>query len=219
MASSRVSEAGTEVSASWAFTGGAEKNLPPSVDILGPGVWPVGGSRAWTMASCHPGPLETSSGTHTCFWEETGTPRPQRLWVWNLRRCGVAGSWWSRWNGRLEGTAGCGLHERPAGSFSAGSEALPIPQVVLIISGNLSFLNWLTIVPSVACFDDATLGFLFPSGPGGLKDQVLKMQKEKARGAQPTLRYGGWIPAGVNTWPYPRAQHSRPGRCWPIFSE
>ncbi|XP_074179191.1 lipase maturation factor 1 [Rhinolophus sinicus] len=63
-------------------------------------------------------------------------------------------------------------------------------QVVLIISGNLSFLNWLTIVPSVACFDDATLGFLFPSGPGGLKDQVLKMQKEKARGAQPTLRYG-----------------------------
>ncbi|XP_032957081.1 lipase maturation factor 1 [Rhinolophus ferrumequinum] len=71
-------------------------------------------------------------------------------------------------------------------------------QVVLIISGNLSFLNWLTIVPSVACFDDATLGFLFPSGPGGLKDQVLKMQKEKARGAQPTLRYGRVVRQVVN---------------------
>jgi hypothetical protein len=27
-------------------------------------------------------------------------------------------------------------------------------QVILIISGNLSFLNWLTIVPCLACFDD-----------------------------------------------------------------
>src|SRR5579862_821879 len=27
-------------------------------------------------------------------------------------------------------------------------------QLVLIISGNLSFLNWLTIVPALACFDD-----------------------------------------------------------------
>uniref|UniRef100_A0A8C9BUU4 Lipase maturation factor n=1 Tax=Phocoena sinus TaxID=42100 RepID=A0A8C9BUU4_PHOSS len=57
-------------------------------------------------------------------------------------------------------------------------------QMVLIISGNLSFLNWLTIVPSLACFDDATLGFLFPSGPGSLKDQVLRMQEEEARGAR-----------------------------------
>lgn len=67
----------------------------------------------------------------------------------------------------------------------------PSLQVVLIISGNLSFLNWLTIVPSIACFDDATLGFLFPSGPGGLKDQVLKMQKKEGQGVQPMPRYGG----------------------------
>jgi hypothetical protein len=30
-------------------------------------------------------------------------------------------------------------------------------QVTLIASGNLSFLNWLTIVPALACFDDAAL--------------------------------------------------------------
>jgi len=27
-------------------------------------------------------------------------------------------------------------------------------QIILILSGNLSFLNWLTIVPALACFDD-----------------------------------------------------------------
>jgi hypothetical protein len=36
-------------------------------------------------------------------------------------------------------------------------------QVILIISGNLSFLNWLTIVPALACFDDRFLAPLFPS--------------------------------------------------------
>jgi hypothetical protein len=35
-------------------------------------------------------------------------------------------------------------------------------QVSLIVSGNLSFLNWLTIVPALACFDDAFLGRLLP---------------------------------------------------------
>src|SRR5262245_1724876 len=35
-------------------------------------------------------------------------------------------------------------------------------QVTLIVSGNLSFLNWLTIVPALACFDDAFLARLLP---------------------------------------------------------
>ncbi|XP_036680706.1 lipase maturation factor 1 isoform X3 [Balaenoptera musculus] len=72
-------------------------------------------------------------------------------------------------------------------------------QMVLIISGNLSFLNWLTIVPSLACFDDATLGFLFPSRPGCLKDQVLRMQEEEARGARaPRTRAGSVARHTVN---------------------
>ncbi len=37
-------------------------------------------------------------------------------------------------------------------------------QVILIVSGNLSFLNWLTIVPILACFDDSLLRRLLP-GP------------------------------------------------------
>jgi len=35
-------------------------------------------------------------------------------------------------------------------------------QVMLILSGNLSFLNWLTIIPALACFDDAFLAKCLP---------------------------------------------------------
>lgn len=57
-------------------------------------------------------------------------------------------------------------------------------QVVLILSGNLSFLNWLTIVPSLACFDDKSLAFLFRSG-GGAKKTVLEIQAEDKAGHPP----------------------------------
>jgi hypothetical protein len=36
-------------------------------------------------------------------------------------------------------------------------------QATLILSGNLSFLNWLTIVPAIACFDDAALRAVCPA--------------------------------------------------------
>jgi hypothetical protein len=36
-------------------------------------------------------------------------------------------------------------------------------QLFLIASGNLSFLNWLTLVPILACFDDAFLARLLPA--------------------------------------------------------
>jgi hypothetical protein len=35
-------------------------------------------------------------------------------------------------------------------------------QLTLIFSGNLSFLNWLTILPALACFDDSFLSRLLP---------------------------------------------------------
>uniref|UniRef100_A0A8C3AW86 Lipase maturation factor n=1 Tax=Cyclopterus lumpus TaxID=8103 RepID=A0A8C3AW86_CYCLU len=57
-------------------------------------------------------------------------------------------------------------------------------QVVLIVSGNLSFLNWLTIVPSLASFDDAALAFLFNSR-GGAKKAALEMQNEDSAGRTP----------------------------------
>ncbi|XP_054036200.1 lipase maturation factor 1 [Dryobates pubescens] len=53
-------------------------------------------------------------------------------------------------------------------------------QVLLILSGNLSFLNWLTIIPSLACFDDRSLGFLFSRSPGGLRQRLARMQLRQA---------------------------------------
>lgn len=35
-------------------------------------------------------------------------------------------------------------------------------QCVLISSGNLAFLNWLTILPAIMSFDDYSWAFLFP---------------------------------------------------------
>lgn len=35
-------------------------------------------------------------------------------------------------------------------------------QLVLILSGNLSFLNWLTIIPALACFDDSFWARILP---------------------------------------------------------
>ncbi|XP_033988773.1 LOW QUALITY PROTEIN: lipase maturation factor 1 [Trematomus bernacchii] len=70
-------------------------------------------------------------------------------------------------------------------------------QAVLITSGNLSFLNWLTIVPSLACFDDAALGFLF-SSKSGAKKAVLEIQKEEAAGRTPKPSKGMFIRRVVN---------------------
>ena len=35
-------------------------------------------------------------------------------------------------------------------------------QIVIILGGNLSFLNWLTILPALACFDDRVWSKIFP---------------------------------------------------------
>lgn len=114
-------------------------------------------------------------------------------------------------------TPSSGRGSCPGSLRSLGLRHCSILQVVLIVSGNLSFLNWLTIVPSVACFDDAALGLLFPSGPGSLKDRVLKMQKEGAREARPTLTYGGWAPGPWTDGLYSRTQESWSWRGWPIL--
>ena len=65
-------------------------------------------------------------------------------------------------------------------------------QLVLIASGNLSFLNWLTIVPALACFDDSFWSKLLPAG-------LVRRAQAAAAGAQPsrsTLR-AAWVVAAM----------------------
>ncbi|NVB82263.1 MAG: lipase maturation factor family protein [Kofleriaceae bacterium] len=65
-------------------------------------------------------------------------------------------------------------------------------QIVLILSGNLAFLNWLTLVPVLACFDDDFLLRLLPGRPREwLKRRLAPVPKRDGR----ILRIG--IPIAV----------------------
>lgn len=68
-------------------------------------------------------------------------------------------------------------------------------QVVLIISGNLSFLNWLTILPSLACLDDKFFSFLFSEET---QKSVRKIQREDRLGVGPTPTIGVYIRKVMN---------------------
>jgi Lipase maturation factor len=52
-------------------------------------------------------------------------------------------------------------------------------QITLILSGNLSFLNWLTIVPALACFDDGFWSKLLP-------DSLVRKAKAASQIAEPS---------------------------------
>jgi len=53
-------------------------------------------------------------------------------------------------------------------------------QFVLILSGNLSFLNWLTIIPALACFDDGFWSRLLPK-PLVRKAKYAEEHSEKSK--------------------------------------
>ena len=71
-------------------------------------------------------------------------------------------------------------------------------QVILIISGNLSFLNWLTILPSLMCFDDKSLAFLFSSSSA--KKEVIKIQQLHKTGAPGSMPTWGIIIHYINVF-------------------
>jgi hypothetical protein len=57
-------------------------------------------------------------------------------------------------------------------------------QIFLIISGNLSFLNYLTIIPFLACFDDSFLGRFLPRS-------VVESAQRAAQNSQPSRIING----------------------------
>jgi Lipase maturation factor len=63
-------------------------------------------------------------------------------------------------------------------------------QIFLIISGNLSFLNYLTIIPFVACFDDTFLRHLLPRS-------LVQRAEKAAQAAQPS-RVSNTIAIGLS---------------------
>ncbi|MBV8967434.1 MAG: lipase maturation factor family protein, partial [Verrucomicrobia bacterium] len=65
-------------------------------------------------------------------------------------------------------------------------------QLTLILSGNLSFLNWLSIIPMLACFDDSVLSRVLP--------RQLVQWAEKAKAETKPSRVHivkSWVVAGL----------------------
>jgi hypothetical protein len=61
-------------------------------------------------------------------------------------------------------------------------------QLAIILSGNLSFLNWLTIIPALACFDDSFWARILPR-------QLVKKAAEAASNAEESkpMLVTGWV--------------------------
>lgn len=70
-------------------------------------------------------------------------------------------------------------------------------QVVLIVSGNLSFLNWLTIIPGLACMDDSFWRRVLPGFLVRRSEQAIV--DEKVKRERPWHRAVHWTQIGLAT--------------------
>lgn len=108
--------------------------------MLGSGLIKIRGDEVWR------------NGTALYYHFETQPlPGPLSRWFHFLPRVVLkAGVWY---NFLAELVAPWFVFWPRIGRHIAGS-VIVLLQIILIFSGNLSFLNWLTIVPALACFDD-----------------------------------------------------------------
>jgi hypothetical protein len=112
--------------------------------MLGAGLIKMRGDEVWR------------NGTALYYHFETQPlPGPLSRWFHFLPRMILKGGVW--YNFLAELIAPWFIFWPRVARHVAGSVILLL-QIILIASGNLSFLNWLTIVPALACFDD---GFWF----------------------------------------------------------
>jgi len=86
-------------------------------------------------------------------------PGPLSRWFHFLPRVMLKMGVWFNWLCEL--VAPWFLFWPRLGRHIAGTVIILL-QIVLILSGNLSFLNWLTIIPALACFDDGFWARLLP---------------------------------------------------------
>lgn len=88
--------------------------------------------------------------------------------------------WFGFWPGRVRNVAGVLM-----ASFMG----------VLIVTGNLSFLNWLTIIPCLACIDDSVWRRVLP---GALVARAEQAETQKTRSRFPLV--AGGLFAAVVAW-------------------
>jgi hypothetical protein len=116
--------------------------------MLGAGLIKLRGDPCWTELTC----LET-------FYETQPNPNPL-AWYWHN-----APTWFLTAGvllNHLVELIGPFLLFGPRRVRHAGGALMIGFQLLLIAGGNLAFLNWLTIVNAIACFDDTLLRHLVP---------------------------------------------------------
>jgi Lipase maturation factor len=116
--------------------------------MLGAGMIKIRGDEVWR------------NGTALYYHFETQPlPGPLSRWFHFLPRAVLKTGVWFNWLAEL--IAPWFVFWPRLGRHIAGSVIILL-QIILILSGNLSFLNWLTIVPALACFDDGFWSELLP---------------------------------------------------------
>ena len=135
--------------------------------MLGAGLIKLRGDACWTALTCLDAHFETQP-----------IPNPLSAWFHGLPHGALAAGvvinhlvevvlpWFAFGPRRLRLIAASGM-----AAF----------QIVLIISGNLAFLNWLTLVPILALFDDDLLYACLPDG-------VVRWLRARVAGARPARR-------------------------------
>ncbi|MDB5135411.1 MAG: lipase maturation factor family protein [Mucilaginibacter sp.] len=115
------------------------------------------------------------NGTALYYHFETQPiPGPLSRWFHFLPRMALKIGVWFNWLGELVAPW---FVFWPRIARRIAGVVIVLFQVSIILSGNLSFLNWLTIVPALACFDDGFWARLLPR-------QLVRKAKAAAESAE-----------------------------------
>ncbi len=146
--------------------------------MLGSGLIKIRGDEVWR------------NGTALFYHFETQPlPGPLSRWFHFLPRVVLKTGVWFNWLAEL--VAPWFVFWPRLARHIAGSVIVGL-QIILILSGNLSFLNWLTIIPALACFDD---GFWSKLLPGPLVRRA-EAARDRAIPSRPMLTTA-WIVTAV----------------------
>jgi hypothetical protein len=116
--------------------------------MVGSGLIKFRGDKAWRNAT-----------VLFYHFETQPIPGPLSRWFHFLPHFWLKVGVWFNWIGEL--VAPWFVFWPRIGRHIAGS-IIVLFQLSIILSGNLSFLNWLTIIPALACFDDGFWAKLLP---------------------------------------------------------
>jgi hypothetical protein len=146
--------------------------------MLGAGLIKLRGDEVW----------RNSTALYYHF-ETQPIPGPLSRWHHFLPRTMLRVGVWFNWLAELVAPL---FAFGPRRARHAAGVVMVLFQFSIILSGNLSFLNWLTIVPALACFDDGFWARLLPYG-------LVKRAEAAAAAAEESrpMRTTAWVVTAV----------------------